>query len=251
MRTTELTVAITAGSLAGLSVLAGLSATVREKVAARCVGRMYGPHEVITTPTDRSRDVYFIVSGRVKVALFSRSGREVVFRTMDAGAMFGELAAVDGEHRSAVIQALQEVHAAVLSQSQFLRLLRDDPDFSLSVLRHVTGLVRSLSQRVFEHDALKVGGRLHAELMRLARSHGVTDNKARIDPAPTDEAFARIIGTNRTGVSREFAKLREYGIVARRGSALVIADVDLLETLASEYDDKYTLKPSISPETNC
>src|ERR1051325_3610532 len=54
---------------------------------------------------DDSNDVFFVISGSVRVKLQSASGREVLLRDIGAGEFFGELAAIDGQPRSAGILA--------------------------------------------------------------------------------------------------------------------------------------------------
>ena len=66
--------------------------------------------------------MYFIVSGEVRVKHFSARGRAVSFRDMAAGEMFGELAALDGQPRSAEVAALEPTFIASLTRERFLPL---------------------------------------------------------------------------------------------------------------------------------
>src|SRR5215213_1695387 len=55
-----------------------------------------------------STSVYFVLVGRLQVMLFSTTGREIILRDLAEGEMFGELAAIDGQPRSATIVALSD-----------------------------------------------------------------------------------------------------------------------------------------------
>jgi CRP-like cAMP-binding protein len=68
---------------------------------------------------DTTNDVFFIVSGTVRVKLQLVSGREVLLREINAGEFFGELAAIDNQPRSSGIVAVTDVIAARMPASVF------------------------------------------------------------------------------------------------------------------------------------
>ena len=55
-----------------------------------------------------STNVYVVLKGRVQVTLFSLAGREIILRDLAESDMFGELAAIDDQPRSASIVALSD-----------------------------------------------------------------------------------------------------------------------------------------------
>jgi hypothetical protein len=66
------------------------------QISSQCQWRWYEPHERIVSQEDTSNDVFFIVQGRVRITNYSTSGKEVSFRDLGVGEIFGELAAIDG-----------------------------------------------------------------------------------------------------------------------------------------------------------
>ncbi len=46
---------------------------------------------------ETSRDVYFILEGKVRIYCYSQADRDVVLVDIEAGGVFGELAALDGQ----------------------------------------------------------------------------------------------------------------------------------------------------------
>ncbi|MGH6947584.1 MAG: Crp/Fnr family transcriptional regulator [Kiloniellales bacterium] len=183
---------------------------------------------------DESSDVFFIVSGSVRVTVYSPAGKEVTFRDMAAGEMFGELAAIDGKPRSAGVVALSNCTIASLTAQQFGRVLHEHPDFAVVTLKRLAETVRSLSERVFEVSALSVRNRIHAELLRLARSNMLNENRAAISPAPTHSAIASRISTHREAVTRELSKLSKSGLIERQGNKIVVNDVHRLSRLVED-----------------
>src|SRR5512134_3747894 len=94
----------------GLRSIALLDALPAERVdalARECAWRNYVPDQQIISREADDRDLYLIVSGRVRVTTYSAGGRQVTFRDLGAGDCFGDVAAIDGKPRSADVVALE------------------------------------------------------------------------------------------------------------------------------------------------
>ncbi len=221
-------------TLGGIDILGHLPDGDLDQLAGRCRWRRYGPGQQIVGHQDETNDVFFIVEGEVRVTIFSLSGKTVTFRDIGAGNLFGEFAAIDGKPRSADVIALNETLIAAMPAAGFLDLLRNDPDISATIHRQLAGLVRSLTDRVFEFSTLAVKNRVHAELLRLARDHMRDENTAAISPVPTHADFASRVSTHREAVTRELNALERAGLIGRDGVTLIIHDVARLARLVEE-----------------
>ena len=193
--------------------------------------RRYGGGQEILGQLEQSTDVFFVVEGRVRAAAYSASGKQVTYRDIEAGDMFGEFAAIDGEPRSATVVALADTLIASLSAKAFWKVLRSEPDVAGTVLKRLTNQIRALTERVFEFSALAVENRIQAEVLRLARDHMEDDNSALITPAPTHADIASRVSTHREAVTRALGDLAHRGIVERRGGALAVLDIEALSEL--------------------
>jgi CRP/FNR family cyclic AMP-dependent transcriptional regulator len=219
------------GTLATVEIFRDLDRAGLSAIAHQCAWRTYAAEQQIVGQLDESREVYFVLSGRARVNLYSPDGRDVTFRDIGPGEIFGELAAIDGEPRSANVVALVDTTIASLHANQFWQVLRDHPAVAAATLRRLVRLVRSLSERVYEFSTLAVRNRIHAELLRLCRDHMIAANHATIDPAPTHAEIASRISTHREAVSRELSDLVRAGVIVRQGQALLIKDVARLAHL--------------------
>jgi CRP-like cAMP-binding protein len=217
-----------------VQLLQGLSQQRLELLAARCSWRRVEPGHVIVARNSPDRDVHFVVSGRVRVTSFSAGGRQVTFRDEEAGDMIGDLAAIDGQPRSADVLALEDVLVASLTPEHFRELIATEPLVQERVLQRLAGLVRLLSQRVIDLSTLGVQNRIHAELLRLARQSGASGNRVRLDPAPKHADIASQVSTYREQVTRELSALTRQGLLQKEGSALVLTDVARLERIVAE-----------------
>ncbi len=220
-------------ALARVELLNGLRPADIEALARACLWRNYAAGQEIIGQDVASRDVFFVAAGRVRVTIFAASGREVAFRDLGEGASFGELSAIDGQLRSASVVALATTEIARLSNDRFWSLIRAHPEVTANLLKYLTTLVRSLTERVVDYSTLGVQNRIQAELVRMARESGVADNRAVISPLPRHADIASRVSTNREAVARELSQLARQGIVERHHDALVVRDmarlVDMVE----------------------
>jgi CRP-like cAMP-binding protein len=217
-----------------IKLLAGLADDVLERLAQQCRWRLFRSEQRILSREAPDNDVYFVISGKVRITAFSASGRQVMYGEMRAGEWFGDFAAIDGLSRSADVVAVDESFLASVSPDLFKRLLHEHASVCDCMLLRLVSCVRELTDRVFELSTLGVQNRVHAEVLRLAREAGVKGNKARIDPAPKHSDIAARISTYREQVTRELSTMGKQGLVERSGGALVVADVARLERLISE-----------------
>lgn len=228
-----------AKSLKGLKVFSGLPPEALAQVERRCRWREVPARSGIVHYQDRSNDVFFIVDGQVRAIVYSADGKAVTFRDMRAGDMFGELAALDGQRRSATIEAMTDCLIAQMSAIAFRELLTCEPAVTQAVLLHLAGLIRSLSSRVYEFSTLAVRNRIHAELLRLARESGEpSGGGVVIARAPTHADIASRISTHREAVAREMSRLARLGIVARHGAGFSFPDVERLARMVAEATDE-------------
>jgi CRP/FNR family cyclic AMP-dependent transcriptional regulator len=195
-----------------------------EAVAESCRFERYEAKRQVIAYQDDSADVFFIVSGIVRVVIHSLSGKEISYRNLEAGEMFGELAAIDGEQRSASVVAVAETLLVAMPETAFREAIRNHPPVADAVLQRLTRLVRLYSQRLYEMRTLDVQSRIRAELVRLAEGSLGEDNTASISPLPTSADIAARVNTRREAVSRELASLTRRGLIKRHHKTLTIRD---------------------------
>jgi CRP/FNR family cyclic AMP-dependent transcriptional regulator len=217
-------------------------------LSGRWAAHDYRHGELIIAHGDSGRDVFFLLEGRARVTLFSEDGREIAYRDLAPGDIFGELACIDGKARSASIVALETARAARLRASAFRELVQTHPQLAWSLLEHLSALLRRMTDRVYEYSTLVVRERLILELVRRADEAGppvgisgtggtgATDGQVCLDPAPTHFELAAAISTHREAVSREMSTLAKRGLIAKRGNRLVLSDLAALQALVGVED---------------
>ena len=220
--------------LRGVEMFARLSDSRLEELAPQFSWKRVLAGEHLLSRDGRDREVHLIIGGRVRVTVSTSAGRQITYKDLGPGSAVGVLSAIDGAGRSADVITLEDTLVASMGEALFHDLLRDLPTVADWLQKSLVGMVRELSDRVFEVSALGVQNRVHAELLRLAREAGVTDNRATIDPAPTHVDIASRVSTYREQVTREISAMVKDGLVQRADHALLVPDVERLERMVAE-----------------
>src|SRR4030081_2420129 len=113
-------------TLAKVPLFRSLAADTIAALDRQCSWRRAPAGQWIIDYQDASSDVFFVVSGAVRVVIQS-AGREVLLRQINAGELFGELAAIDNAPRSSGIVAMTDVTGARMPASVFRAAIRAPP----------------------------------------------------------------------------------------------------------------------------
>jgi CRP-like cAMP-binding protein len=224
-----------AATLDGILLFRDLSQKQRDDLARHCRFRRYTEGEHIIDGQSTGRDVFFVVSGAVRVVNYSPSGREVAFDDIPAGNYFGELAALDGGPRSAFVQSqVPGTVAAAMPPDIFIDLLLSNPRVALEIMRRLARVIRFSTERIMDLSTVGANNRVHAELLRLAQATQHDGRQAVISPIPHHADIASRVSTTRETVARVFSELTRAGMLERGKSALVVLDLRRLAELVED-----------------
>lgn len=224
-----------AAGLDRIELLHPLSADQRAAVARQCRWRRFAPDEQLIDHWAETRDVAFVVEGRVRVLSHSAGGREISFSDIDAGELVGEMSALDGRPRSASVVALEEgALIAFLPAKPFQTLVAAHPELAMAMMLRLCDKLRGATDRIMELSTLGANNRVHAELLRLARRASRQGASAVITPIPVHSDIAARVSTTRETVARVLSDLTRDGMLERRSDALVVRDLPRLELLVED-----------------
>lgn len=230
-------------ALDGIALLDSLSDDQRRQIVGSCSWRHYAPGEQILDRDSPTRDVLFITSGEVRVVNYSASGRETAYAVFSAGSHVGEIAAIDGQSRSASVVALKPCTIAALPADRFRQLFEDHAAVASKLLRHLTGIIRITNERIAELSTVTAVQRLYRELIRLC-DVGADGKDGVIRAMPTQHDLASKIGATRETVARALSQLMNTGVIERRGRTLMIKDYELLSDMADPDGEFMVAKDS-------
>jgi CRP-like cAMP-binding protein len=193
--------------------------------------RDFARDEVIFAMQEPADGLYVLASGRVKVAVSSSGGKELILATLGPGQFFGEMALLDDEPRSASVVAQLPTTAYRIRRQDFERLLDAHPPIARKLLREMSLRLRRANAQMESLVSLDVVGRLARFFIDLARQHGqILGNGWVAVRRPTHQDIANSIGTSRETVTRLMADLESRELVVNEGKMSYLRE----EVLRSE-----------------
>jgi CRP/FNR family cyclic AMP-dependent transcriptional regulator len=219
--------------LKSVTLFADLEEGELERFSHVAVPRTFPAGTRVFHEGDDSDACYIVKEGSFRVTREHSDGRAITLATLGTGEIFGELAMLDGDKRSASAEALTEGELLALPANDVRALLARHPEISLKL---VAGLVRRLraanvrlSRQSFQTVPSRVAGIL-AQLSRETQDHGGGDGdpteEVTINMNQTD--LAQLAGTSRESVSRFLAELERAGVVRSGRGRVTVLEPDKL-----------------------
>ncbi len=193
----------------------------------------FEPSQVIFARGDAGREIYLVVNGRVRLSVLTAEGRELSFAHAEAGAIFGEIAMLDGGPRSADATAVNKVTALSLSKPAFKRLMDTRPLVGEAALRFLCSRLREADQQLEAIALYPIEGRLARFFLAAARqkSPGTEEGRVTIELPMSQSELALLIGASRPKVNTALSVLETSGALERSG-AKIICDLEELQAIA-------------------
>ncbi len=214
--------------IAHIGLFSSLPETALAALCQKVRARHYALGETIIDYGSTDSEVFLLLEGQLLAKRFSATGQEFGYRRLPQFSYFGELAALDGSPRSVSIIAASDARVGCIAGRDFRAMLDEWPLLAQVLLVDLARRVRELSDRLFEVSTVSVGGRVAAEVIRLALAAGVIGDGGVVPHMPTHAELAALVGGQRETVTRALNRLVEAGIVVRQGRSLTIRNFEAL-----------------------
>jgi CRP-like cAMP-binding protein len=193
----------------------------------------FDPSQVIFARGDAGREIYLVVSGRVRLSVLTAEGRELSFAHAEAGSIFGEIAMLDGGPRSADATAVGKVSALSLSKPALKRLMETQPHVADAAVRFLCSRIREADQQLEAIALYPIEGRLARFFLAAARAKAPDSEEGRvtIELPISQSELALLIGASRPKVNTALSMLESSGALERNGSKIV-CDIEELQAIA-------------------
>jgi CRP/FNR family transcriptional regulator len=172
---------------------------------------------------DRSDACYIVRSGSFRVTREHSDGRAITLATLGPGDIFGELAMLDGEVRSASVEALSDGELLALPAGEVRALLARHPEITVKLVGALVRRLRSANERISRQSFQTVPSRVAGVLLQLVaeEAHG---GEGEVTIRMNQSDLAQLAGTSRESVSRFLADLERAHVVRPgRGKVTVLA----------------------------
>jgi CRP/FNR family cyclic AMP-dependent transcriptional regulator len=177
--------------------------------------------------------VLAIRSGRVKISVQTRSGREILLAVKEPGDLVGELSVIDGRPRSATAIALDPVDALVVPAPAFAAFIEGHPRIAVQLLRTLAAQIRDADRRSVDRDTGDITCRVARRLVDLAERLGEhRGSGVEITLALSQDDLAAWVGATREATSRALGGLRAEGCLTTGRQRIVLTDLPALRNRA-------------------
>jgi CRP-like cAMP-binding protein len=201
-----------------------LSSAYLGLIEANCKELSFPKGATILEQQEPTFDLYVILSGKAKVSLVHKDGREIVLNILREGDFFGELSFFDKRSRSAMIVALTGMRMLFLPRDTFMGILRSNSEIAIHLLYGMAGRLRKANESIQTLTFLDVSGRVAKYLIDLACHSGerLQDGYVKV-VCPTHQAIAHQIGASREAVTKAMKSLISNGLIAAKDKEVIIA----------------------------
>jgi CRP/FNR family transcriptional regulator, cyclic AMP receptor protein len=198
-----------------------LSTGELERVAQVGVPRSFPRETRIFHEGDPGDACYIVREGSARVTREHPDGRAITLATLGPGAIFGELAMLDGERRSASVEATENTELVALPASDVRKLIREHPEMAEKLVVALTRRLREANERISRQSFQTVPSRVAGVLNQLLADEAVTPMvRDGVTIRLRQADLAQLAGTSRESVSRFLATLERAGVV-RVGRGMV------------------------------
>jgi CRP-like cAMP-binding protein len=209
---------------------AALGSDAIAQIAALCTSRRLSDGEILFVKGDPGDALYGLRRGQILITTTTKAGRQLTLNILGPGDIFGEIALLDGQPRSADAVASGSIEVFVIRRSDFQDLLRRQPQITTKIIELLCQRLRFSSERLEETALLALRVRLARRLLKLAEDFGD-------EIVITQEELSVLVGAGREAVNRQLQKWQREGTVRLgRGRVRIIAS-PRLHSEAVEDDD--------------
>lgn len=199
-----------------------------ERFSRVAVPRSFPPATRVFHEGDRSDACYIVRSGSFRVTREHSDGRAITLATLGPGDIFGELAMLDGEVRSASVEALEDGELLALPAGEVRALLARHPDITVKLVAALVRRLRTANERISRQSFQTVPSRVAGVLLQLVAEEGPTSDGGEVTIRMNQADLAQLAGTSRESVSRFLADLERAGVVRPgRGRVAVLEPAKL------------------------
>jgi CRP-like cAMP-binding protein len=173
-----------------------------------------------------------VLNGSVKISVPSVDGRDVVLNVIHEGEIFGEIALLDGQPRTADATAMSDCELIVIERRDFVEFLRNQPDITLKFIEILCARLRRTSEQVQDVTFLNLPTRLAKALLRLTTEAETSSRGHKV--AITQREVSQIIGRSRESTNKQLRAWTKLGWVRLERGGITVLAPDKLAKIAEE-----------------
>jgi CRP-like cAMP-binding protein len=192
-----------------------------EKLKTGKIRLEYKEGDAVFSQGDLADAVFYVQSGKVKLTVVSKQGKEAVIAILPEGSFFGEGSLAGQSIRMATASTLEPCTIVRVEKSAMLHELHQQPDFAERFLAYVLSRNIRMEADLVDHLFNSSEKRL-ARLLLLLAHFGRESKPIPLIAKISQETLAEMIGTTRSRVSFFMNRFRELGFIEYNSAGMQI-----------------------------
>jgi CRP-like cAMP-binding protein len=206
-------------------IFAELGGDELQRISSLCHTRQLAAGELLFRKGDPGNALFGIRRGQIRIETGTSGGRRLTLNFMGPGDLFGEVALLDGESRTAAATAGEPTELFVLRREDFLACLEREPKVAIKLIRLLCRQIRWQSERMEEGMLQPLPVRLARRLCALASDFG---SEVHI----SQEQLGIFVGAARESVNRQLQLWRRDGILDLQRGRILLRNMTKLAAVA-------------------
>jgi CRP/FNR family transcriptional regulator, cyclic AMP receptor protein len=197
-----------------------LPANALEQIRSHFIRKRVQRGALIFAKGDPGSRVIAVLDGTVRISVSTINGHEVVLAQVSRGEVFGELAVIDGQPRSANATAIENCELMVIERCNFLPFILSYPEVAIKLLELVSARLRQSNEQI--EDVMFTGLQV-----RLARTIFKLLKTTECDVGPlrlviTQRELSQMIGVSREATNKQLRIWEKRGWIRLDHGALTV-----------------------------
>jgi CRP/FNR family transcriptional regulator, cyclic AMP receptor protein len=195
----------------------------------------YAKHSMLKRGTpifakgDPPTSLFAVITGTVKISISSPDGRNAILNLIGPGEIFGEIALLDGQVRSADATANTNCEMFTIDRREFVPFVRSQPTLAMKFIELLCGRLRWTSDQVEQVILQDLPGRLASALLRLTERRKLTEGERTL--AITQQEISEMVGMTRESINKQLRAWAARGLVRLEHGAIVVLKPEPLRAL--------------------
>jgi CRP/FNR family transcriptional regulator, cyclic AMP receptor protein len=200
-----------------------------ERLAACVVSKSVARATAICAKGELGTSLFVICRGTVRITAPSVDGHDALFNLLGKGAIFGEIALLDGGPRTADAVAITDCELFVIERRDFLPIMREEPEVAVRMIEILCSRVRRTTEQAENLMFMPLRGRLAKALLQLSEGDGRTGERKAV---VTQKDLGNLIGMSRESTNRQLRVWEDQEWVRLERGGIVILAAKELERIA-------------------
>jgi len=117
------------------------------------LGQWYPKGKVVVRQGEYGEHIYAVQEGELEVVKERKGGGEIQVAVLRSGDIFGEMAILQKEVRSATVRTLTEARLLTVDKKTFMSRVHEDPSLAFNIVRMMAQRIRALNAKLGERRA--------------------------------------------------------------------------------------------------